>query len=85
MPTRLTNAELHNEIKLVQKDMEHLKQGQIKMQSDISMIKKTLLDPDYGTIAKVNRNTDFRKKANTALWTVWGVVVGLVAKLIFWD
>ena len=84
MPTRLTNAELHNEIKLVQKDMEHLKQGQTKMQSDISMIKKTLLDPDYGTIAKVNRNTDFRKKANTALWTVWGVVVGL-AKLIFWD
>ena len=85
MPTRLTNAELHNEIKLVQKDMEHLKQGQTKMQSDISMIKKTLLDPDYGTIAKVNRNTDFRKKANTALWTVWGVVVGLVAKLIFLD
>ena len=85
MPTRLTNAELHNEIKLVQKDMEHLKQGQTQMQSDISMIKKTLLDPDYGTIAKVNRNTDFRKKANTALWTVWGVVVGLVAKLIFWD
>ena len=85
MASRLTNAELHNEIKLVQKDMEHLKQGQIKMQSDISMIKKTLLDPDYGTIAKVNRNTDFRKKANTALWTVWGVVVGLVAKLIFWD
>jgi|TARA_Y100000114_G_scaffold109707_1_gene103227 hypothetical protein len=85
MASRLTNAELHNEIKLVQKDMEHLKQGQTKMQSDISMIKKTLLDPDYGTIAKVNRNTDFRKKANTALWTVWGVVVGLVAKLIFWD
>ena len=85
MASRLTNAELHNEIKLVQKDMEHLKQGQLKMQSDISMIKKTLLDPDHGTIAKVNRNTDFRKKANTALWTVWGVVVGLVAKLIFWD
>ena len=85
MAARLTNAELHNEIKLVQKDMEHLKQGQTKMQSDISMIKKTLLDPNYGTIAKVNRNTDFRKKANTALWTVWGVVVGLVAKLIFWD
>jgi hypothetical protein len=85
MPARLTNVEVHNEIKLVQKDMEHLKQGQIKMQSDISMIKKTLLDPDHGTIAKVNRNTHFRKKANTALWTVWGVVVGLIGKLIFWD
>ncbi len=85
MASRLTNAELHNEIKLVQKDMEYLKQGQIKMQSDISFIKKTMLDPDHGTIAKVNRNTDFRKKASKALWSIWVVVVGLLGKLIFWN
>jgi len=85
MAARLTNAEVHNEIKLVQRDMEHLKQGQIKMQSDISMIKKTLLDPNNGTIAKVNRNTDFIKKANKAIWSVWVVVLGVLAKLIFWN
>ena len=57
MAQRLTNAELHTDIKMVQKDMDYLKDGQIKMQSDISMIKQTLLDPNKGTISKVNRNT----------------------------
>jgi hypothetical protein len=82
---RLTNSDLHNEIKLVKKDMTFLKDGQSKMQSDITMIKKVLLDPDNGTISKVNRNTDFRTKANAALWSIWVVMIGVVAKLIFWN
>ncbi len=82
---RLTNSDLHNEIKLVKKDMTFLKEGQLKMQSDITMIKKVLLDPDKGTISKVNRNTDFRTKANAALWSIWVVMIGVVAKLIFWN
>ena len=82
---RLTNSDLHNEIKLVKKDMTFLKEGQSKMQSDITMIKKVLLDPDNGTISRVNRNTDFRKKANAALWSVWVAMIGVIAKLIFWN
>ncbi len=82
---RLTNSDLHNEIKLVKKDMTFLKEGQSKMQSDITMIKKVLLDPDNGTISKVNRNTDFRKKAGAALWSVWIAVLGVIGKLIFWN
>jgi hypothetical protein len=82
---RLTNSDLHNEIKLVKKDMTFLKEGQLKMQSDITMIKKVLLDPDNGTISKVNRNTDFRKKANAALWSIWVAMIGVIAKLIFWN
>ena len=82
---RLTNSDLHNEIKLVKKDMTFLKEGQSKMQSDIIMIKKVLLDPDNGTISRVNRNTDFRKKANAALWSVWVAMIGVIAKLIFWN
>jgi len=82
---RLTNSDLHNEIKLVKKDMTFLKDGQLKMQSDITMIKKVLLDPDDGAISRVNRNTDFRKKANAALWSVWVVMIGVLAKLIFWN
>ena len=58
---RLTNEHLHSEIKLVKNDVTHLRDGQQKMQEDLSMIKKTLLGPDNGTIARVNRNTDFRK------------------------
>ena len=82
---RLTNSDLHNEIKLVKKDMTFLKEGQLKMQADITMIKKVLLDPDNGTISRVNRNTDFRKKANAALWSVWVAMIGVIAKLIFWN
>ena len=82
---RLTNSDLHNEIKLVKKDMAFLKEGQLKMQSDITMIKKVLLDPDNGAISRVNRNTDFRKKANAALWSVWVAMIGVIAKLIFWN
>tara|TARA_R100000664_G_C2733961_1_gene123885 strand:- start:567 stop:821 length:255 start_codon:yes stop_codon:yes gene_type:complete len=82
---KLTNSDLHNEIKLVKKDMTFLKEGQSKIQSDITMIKKVLLDPDNGTISRVNRNTDFRKKANAALWSVWVAMIGVIAKLIFWN
>ena len=82
---KLTNSDLHNEIKLVKKDMTFLKEGQAKMQADITMIKKVLLDPDNGTISRVNRNTDFRKKANAALWSVWVAMIGVIAKLIFWN
>ena len=82
---RLTNSDLHNEIKLVKKDMAFLREGQAKMQADITMIKKVLLDPDNGTISRVNRNTDFRKKANAALWSVWVAMIGVLAKLTFWN
>ena len=82
---RLTNSDLHNEIKLVKKDMAFLKEGQTKMQADITMIKKVLLDPDTGTISRVNRNTDFRKKAGAGLWSVWIAVLGILGKLIFWN
>ena len=82
---RLTNEHLHSEIKLVKNDIEYLKEGQAKMQAVITMIKKVLLDPDNGAISRVNRNTDFRKKANAALWSVWVAMVGVIAKLIFWN
>ena len=82
---RLTNQDLHSDINLVKQDVVHIKQTQAKMQADISMIKERLLNPDDGTIARVNRNTDFRKKANAALWSVWVAMIGVIAKLIFWN
>ena len=68
---RLTNQQLHDEL--------------ISIKSDVREIKIRLLDPDDGTISRVNRNTDFRKKANGALWSVWVAMVGVIAKLIFWN
>lgn len=85
MAARLTNADLHKDIQLLKQDLDHMKDAQLKMANDISMIKRTLLDPDQGAIARVNRNTQFRKLASGALWSVWVAMIGVLAKLIFWN
>ena len=69
---RLTNEHLHSEIKLVKKDVTYIKDTQAKMQDDLTMIKKVLLDPDRGAIARVNRNTDFRKKGRSCFMVRMG-------------
>jgi len=82
---RLTNEHLHSEIKLVKQDIEYVKDNQSRMQEDITMIKKTLLGPDSGTISRVNKNTEYRKKAQKTMWSVWIAILGLIGKIIFWD
>ena len=67
---RLTNEQLHNEL--------------ISIKSDVREIKVRLLDPDNGTISKVNKNTSFRKGAQKTLWSIWVVLIGILGKLIFW-
>tara|TARA_Y100000114_G_C11528828_1_gene217025 strand:- start:290 stop:502 length:213 start_codon:yes stop_codon:yes gene_type:complete len=68
---RLTNQQLHEEL--------------LELKADVKEIKRRLLDPDDGTISRVNRNTTFRKSAGAALWSVWVAVIGVIAKLIFWN
>ena len=82
---RLTNADLYNDIQLLKQDIEYMKEGQAKMQNDLTMIKKTLLDPDAGTIARVNQNTNFRKGAQKTLWSIWIALIGIIGKMIFWN
>jgi len=82
---KLTNEHLHGDIKLVRQDIEYMRDSQLKMQEDISMIKKTLLGPDTGAIARVNKNTAFRKNAQKTIWSVWIVLLGIIGKMIFWD
>ena len=67
---RLTNQQLHEEL--------------VAIKQDVKEIKIRLLDPDDGTISRVNRNTDFRKKSGAAIWSVWIAVLGILGKLIFW-
>jgi len=81
----LTNENLASEIKLVKKDVQHLRDGQSKMQDDLTMIKKQLLNPDDGAIARVNKNTAFRKFSQKTLWSIWIVLIGILGKIIFWD
>jgi|TARA_R100001443_G_C3345256_1_gene175461 hypothetical protein len=82
---RLTNEQLHSEIKLVKQDVSHIKENQAKMQEDLTMIKKTLLGPDDGTISRVNKNTEFRKTTGKVLWSIWIALIGIIGKIIFWD
>ena len=82
---RLTNADLYNDIQLLKQDVEYMKEGQAKMQADLTMIKKTLLDPDAGTIARVNQNTSFRKNTQKTLWSIWIAILGIIGKMIFWN
>ena len=82
---RPSTSEIHNELQLIKKDVEVLRDVQVKMQTDVSEIKRTLLDPDNGAIARVNKNTAFRKQASAALWSLWITLLGVIAKLIFWE
>ena len=82
---RLTNEHLHSGIKLVKQEVEFIKENQAKMQSDITMIKKVLLNPDNGTISRVNKNTQFRKSTQKVLWSIWIALIGIIAKLAFWN
>ena len=82
---RLTNEHLHSEIKLVKQEVEYIKDNQARMQADLTMIKKTLLGPDDGTISRVNKNTAFRKGAQRTIWSIWIALLGIITKIIFWD
>ena len=82
---RPTNEHLYSDIKLVIQDIEYLKDGQTKMQEDLTMIKKHLLSPDDGAIARINKNTEFRNKTQKVLWSIWIALLGIIGKMIFWD
>ena len=82
---RPTNEHLYSEIKLVKNDIEYLKEGQVKMQEDLTMIKKQLLSPDDGAIARIKKNTEYRRQTQKVLWSIWIALLGIIGKMIFWD
>ena len=73
------------DIDIVHKDIEIIKNRQTEMCDNLRQIKKTLMDPDDGAIARVNKNTSFRKNAQKTLWSIWLVIVGILGKIIFWN
>ena len=79
--SRLTNGELE------------------EIHQTVKEIKEILLDPEDGLIVRVNKNTYWRKQINIqdieelknfkqnvthALWGIYSIVLGVIAKLIFW-
>ena len=66
----------------------------------VKEIKEVLLDPEDGIIVRVYKNTYWRKQISIqeieelksfknnvtkALWGIYTVVLGIIAKLIFWE
>ena len=82
---RLTNEHIQSELNLVKQELTYVKDAQAKMQADLSMIKERLLNPDEGTIARVNKNTSFRKSTSKVLFSIWITLLGILTKIIFWD
>ena len=66
---RMTNEQLHVEI--------------LELKQDIRDIKKRLLDPDDGVVARININTGFRKSARIWLGIFFTSIIGIVTKMLF--
>ena len=66
---RMTNEQLHAEI--------------LELKTDIREIKKRLLDPDDGVVARININTGFRKSARIWLGVFFTSIIAIVTKMLF--
>tara|TARA_R110002051_G_scaffold321566_2_gene409571 strand:- start:9 stop:215 length:207 start_codon:yes stop_codon:yes gene_type:complete len=66
---KMTNEQLHVEI--------------LELKQDIREIKRRLLDPDDGVIARININTSFRKSARIWLGVFFTSIIAIVTKMLF--
>jgi len=66
---KMTNEQLHAEI--------------IELKQDVREIKKRLLDPDDGVIARINVNTSFRKTARVWLGVFFTSIIAIITKMLF--
>ena len=66
---KMTNEQLHVEI--------------LELKQDVREIKKRLLDPDDGVVARINVNTSFRKTARIWLGVFFTSIIAIVTKMLF--
>ena len=93
----ITNKEIIEKLECVE---SKLMGGELEeIHQTVKEIKEILLDPEDGIIVRVNKNTYWRKQINVqeieelknfkknvthALWGIYTIVIGVIAKLIFW-
>jgi len=81
---QLINDNLPNgELALIQVDIASLKEDQKAVREGMRELKKQMLDPDNGVIARVNRNSDFREDAKIKLEDI-GDVTSEVMSIKLW-
>ena len=66
---KMTNEQLHIEL--------------LELKQDIREIKKRLLDPDDGVVARININTSFRKTARIWLGVFFTSITAIITKMLF--
>ena len=92
-----TNKEIIKKLECVE---TKLMNGELEeIHQTVKEIKEILLDPEDGLIVRVNKNTYWRRQIDTrdiqelksfkqnvmrALWGIYTLMLGVVAKLIFW-
>ena len=92
-----TNNEIIKKLQCVE---EKLLSGELEeINQTVKEIKEILLDPEDGLIVRVNKNTywrrqidtrdiaelkSFKQNVTTALWGIYTLMLGVIAKLIFW-
>ena len=93
-----TNKDIIEKLNCVE---QRLTNGELEeIHETVKEIKEVLLDPEDGLIVRVNKNTYWRKQINIqdieelknfkqnvthALWGIYSLVLGVIAKLIFWE
>lgn len=84
------NIQYIKDIEAIRRSLDSLVAGQtrneadhIDLKSDITFLKKKMLDPDDGAIARTNKNTEFRLKAQKI---IGGIITSLIllATKDFW-
>ena len=92
-----TNKEIIQKLECVE---EKLLSGELEeIHQTVKEIKEVLLDPEDGLIVRVNKNTywrrqidtrdiqelkSFKQNVTTALWGIYTLMLGVIAKIIFW-
>ena len=92
-----TNKDIIAKLECVE---EKLLSGELEeIHTTVKEIKEVLLDPEDGLIVRVNKNTywrrqidtrdiqelkSFKQNVMTALWGIYSLMLGVIAKLIFW-
>ena len=92
-----TNKDIIAKLQCVE---EKLLSGELEeIHTTVKEIKEVLLDPEDGLIVRVNKNSycrrqidtrdiqelkSFKQNVTTALWGIYTLMLGVIAKLIFW-
>ena len=79
---------------------QNVSAGQLdEISQTVKEIKEILLDPEDGLIVRVNKNTYWRRELDVdefkalvrwkqamthAMWVLYTIVAGVVAKIVFW-